>query len=123
MQGVLTAPLLLLSMTILLCRGSSPPPPDSLGCVSLFLDLLNALLSCQISGLVAKSLSEGVSREVVTVMLPKPLLKTILITSNGDNLLNQLKEELQVCVCVCGLNLFIVPLIPTSPTSVGYPSA
>ncbi|XP_064393290.1 protein virilizer homolog isoform X2 [Halichondria panicea] len=76
-------------------RGSSPPPPDSLGCVSLFLDLLNALLSCQISGLVAKSLSEGVSREVVTVMLPKPLLKTILITSNGDNLLNQLKEELQ----------------------------
>ncbi len=65
--------------------------------MSLFLDLLNALLSCQISGLVAKSLSDGGGREVVTVMLPKPLLKTIVMTSNGENLLNQLKEELQVC--------------------------
>jgi len=63
---------------------------NSLGYVSLFLELLNTLLSCQVTGL------SGHEREPVTVGLPKSLIKAIVMKSDGESMLDQLKESIEV---------------------------
>ena len=80
-------------------RSSAPPPPDSLGCVSLFLDLLNTLLSCEVRGLTESSPRgehRHMNRKVVMAMIPKPLLKSIVVKPSGENLLSQLNNDIQV---------------------------
>lgn len=96
---------------ISLWRGSAPPPPNGLGCVSLFLDLLTALLSCQVTGLSAVDNEDDTeTRQLLTLTLPKPLLKMIVMHEDGHNLLTQLKQDIQVYMffssCIFLLELF-----------------
>ena len=84
---------------VFVCRSAAPPPPDSLGCVSLFLDLLNTLLSCEVRGLTESSPRgehRHMNRKVVMAMIPKPLLKSIVVKPSGENLLSQLNNDIQV---------------------------